>query len=398
MVEKIKSFSWVLFLVAGFVLLQISCSSDSGSSNESGGDSDFADSFEESDDVYVGSEIDSDSSVDRRYDFEDKDSEIGDVSHSEDDFMPDKDSLPEGESDTDLVPGSGDVTVNPARIDDLLVNPGMGFANFQFGWWYNLPPITYSAEECAERVRNHWPENYPDAGTAYFRWHWNEIEPERGKIDFDMIDMAIQSASALGETFSFRIVVIQNNGIGVPDWHDLGWTADAPDGEVYKTFEWAGEQHASYLNAKFTPVHEDYVEAVDDLLTNKNGYRFVIDSFNHNSVVKSGEGTLFTSTWSNIGVAPSYIKRALIYRLRGDAESSTFKSSEDIRDWLPGSWQVTDIVTIPSNLKAGNYEIEVAILDRAGTDPVTPPLTPIHLGIQGREDDGWYLLSTVAVE
>ena len=29
----------------------------------------------------------------------------------------------------------GTVTVDPKRIDEVLTNPGMGFASFHFGWW-----------------------------------------------------------------------------------------------------------------------------------------------------------------------------------------------------------------------------------------------------------------------
>ena len=106
------------------------------------------------------------------------------------------------------VPAPGTITVEPTRIDDVLTNPGMGFASFHFGWWCNLPPITYSAKECAARVRKQWPERYPNSGTAYFRWHWRDLEPKPGEIDFAMIDRAIQSANELGMTLSFRDVLI----------------------------------------------------------------------------------------------------------------------------------------------------------------------------------------------
>ena len=94
----------------------------------------------------------------------------------------------------------------------------MGLANFHFGWWCNLPPITFSAAECASRVIANWPANHPGSGTAYFRWTWAQIEPVRGAIDFAMIDAAIESANALDETLGFRVVTIDDDGLGVPDW------------------------------------------------------------------------------------------------------------------------------------------------------------------------------------
>ena len=483
--------------------------------------------------------------------------------------------------------GPGDVTVTPERIDDVLVNPGMGLANFHFGWWCNLPPIDFSAEECATRARDHWPENHPDCGTAYFRWTWADLEPAQGEIAFDLIDRTIESANALGETLGFRVMTILEGSAGIPDWlrdtsagqerdasegptywpdyrdatfqaeharfaaalaerydghpgvdhidigsvgcwgewntaclndagglidvydpadaaeeqaiaeaymalvddyvdafaetplvmlgfgdegerelgvfvhaieagtgwrvdcwgdwglwgpnwnhqtdsypnminaatavypafvdtweHapiqlevcgtmpgwvDEGWTADAPDGEVYRTFQWALEQHASVLNAKWTDIPTQYTGALDDLLVH-NGYRLVVDSFNHDSEVAAGDAITFVSRWSNLGVAPLYVRRTLSYRLRGAGDPVLFESTEDPRDWLPGTWSVGDTFSLPENLAAGTYAIDVAILDRAGTEPATAALPPLQLGIAGRGDDGWYELSEITVQ
>jgi len=487
-------------------------------------------------------------------------------------------------------PPLGDVTVYPTRIDGVLINPGMGFADFHFGWWCNLPPVTYTPEECATRALDNWPENYPRAGTAYFRWHWRDIEPTREQIDFDMIDTAIQSANALGETLSFRIMMIDEGAAGIPDWlmsapysvtgswlagdggstfwpdvrdatfqaeharlvnaladrydghpgvdhvdigsvgcwgewntacltdggglievyrpaddaerNDIaaaykqliedftaafdvtpvvmlgigsgggreldiffhamegragwrvdcwgdwdmfsstwshqgdaypdmianatalypefpdvwqhapvqlevcgvmsdwlarGYTTDAPGGEVYKTFQWALEQHASVLNAKSSAVPSEYVASVEELLT-ENGYRYVVDSLNHASVIAPGGTVSFISTWSNIGVAPIYLRRTLTYRLRGSNRTVVFESPQDVRTWLPGTWDVIDSFPVPADLPVGDYTVELALLDRPGVNPTTQPLVPIWLGIEGRDDDGWYEISELTVE
>lgn len=484
-------------------------------------------------------------------------------------------------------PEPGDVTVLPQRIDEVLSNPGMGFASFHFGWWCNLPPIEFTPEECAERVLRTWPENYPESGTAYFRWHWSDLEPERGKIAFDLIDAAIHAANLMGMTLAFRVVTIAEGGSGIPDWlfsppynvegewlpgydgptfwpdyrgasfqseharlvaalanryddhpavdhidigtvgcwgewntaclqdapdmielydpaddeerrqveaaftqlidhylsafsstplvmlgldneyvpimlhatqggagwrvdcwgdwglwgdlwnhqgglypemiaaataadpdfpdvwkkapvqlevcgtmpawHGLGWTASKPDGKVYDTFQWALEQHASLLNTKSTPVPDSYVDAVDELLK-QNGYRFVIDRFTHQSTVRAGSSTDFVTDWSNLGVAPAYLRRTLTYRLRGASKTVSFASKEDIRTWLPGSWTVRDTINVPENLPKGSYQIDLALLDRDGSAPDTKALSPLQLGIDGRDADGWYNVSELTVE
>jgi hypothetical protein len=495
-------------------------------------------------------------------------------------------------TDTDTDTGTdldcGDpVTVHPETIDDVLINPGMGLANFHLGWWCNLPPVTYSPEACAERVLANWPGNHPGSATAYFRWTWRELEPVRGEIDFAMIDAAIQSANALGSTLAFRVMTVDEAGLGVPDWlldqpysaggawrsagsgslwwpdyrdeafqaehqrliealagrydghpavdhldlgsvgcwgewntaclddaggiievydpaddaereeiaaslrllidhfldsfgttplvmlglegglelgvmlhavqggagwrvdcwgdygifsgswnhmedlypqmisaataawpgfpdvwrhapvqlevcgtlpawHDLGWTADVPGGEVHQSFAWALEQHASVLNAKWTPIPEAYGAALDGLLA-ANGYRLALDSLEHCATALPGEAATFVSTWSNLGVAPPYLARTLVWRLRQGDQLTFFPSDALIREWLPGPRQVVDQLPLPVCLEPGTYDIDVAIMDRAGIAPATEPLPPLHLGIAGRDEDGWYRISEMVV-
>jgi hypothetical protein len=180
-------------------------------------------------------------------------------------------------------------------------------------------------------------------------------------------------------------------------WNELGWTAAKPDGEVYKTFQWALRQHASVLNAKSKPVPAGYVAAIDELLQ-RVGYRFVVDELNHQQTVKAGASTTITTGWSNLGVAPAYLPRTLAYRLRGNSRSVVFPSTGDTRGWLPGTWITRDTVEIPADLPAGTYEIDLALLDRQGTSPDTEALPPLFLGIAGRRPDGWYTVSRLTVE
>ncbi len=474
------------------------------------------------------------------------------------------------------------VEVRPERINDVLVNPNMGFADFHMGWHCEDAGMT--AQQCA-KMRNHqWPTNYPATAVTYFRWHWDQLEPEQGKIDFEYIDRRIQASNLTGQTLSFRVMAIREGGAGIPGWlreqvkgvevdgtfwpdyrdpvfqrehrrfvqalgkryddhpavdhidigtagcwgewntacckdptslieiygpandqerdaisagykqvvgdyadsfqttplvmlalgsdddprmidvmgyalqrgtgwrvdcwgdfgifsgnwnhhknlypafmdnarrvyprfddvwrhapiqlevcgtipgwKDKGWTADAPDGNVHQAFQFALKHHAAVLNAKRTAVPEEYLPAVEDLLR-RNGYRYVIDRLEHPRVVRRGERLKVASTWSNLGVTPSYTKRQLAYRLRGKADSHAFNSDADVRTWLPGSWELKETIQIPDKLPAGKYRLEVAILDRAGKSPETRPLPPLQLGMAGRNDDGWYSLSEIQIK
>jgi hypothetical protein len=497
----------------------------------------------------------------------------------------DSDSDSDADADTDADTDTDtDVDVGTERIgDEVLVNAGMGLANFHFGWWCNLPPVSFSPAECAARVRDNWPANHADSGTAYFRWHWRDVEPARGELNTALIDAALQTANELNETLGIRVMVIEEGGSGLPDWlHDLGvegtvrdatfwpdvrgevwqeeharfvallgaryddhpaldhvdigtvgcwgewntaclssgggiidvyapasttetdeivaayeqiiddhidafpttpvvmlgvgatgsretellvhatsrgagwrvdcwgdwgiwgsswshhddlypdmiaaataldatfvdswqtapvqlevcstmpawldlgWSATAPDGEVYKTYEWAQEVHASVLNAKWTDIPAEYTTALDELLV-ANGYRLALDRVRHPATVVASESMTVRSTWSNLGVAPPYLRRTLSWRLTGDDGAVELASDVDVRAWLPGEHEVTDVLALPS-MAPGTYALEVALLDRPGTDPTTAALPPTWLATVGRADDGWTPVSSVTVE
>ena len=91
------------------------------------------------------------------------------------------------------------VTVQPREIDDVLDNPGMGFADFHFGFGH--PP---KADE------------YPHTTVAYFRWPWAELEPAEGQYNFALVDGIIAQAKAKGETLAIRIV--SEYKTGTPQW------------------------------------------------------------------------------------------------------------------------------------------------------------------------------------
>jgi len=128
-----------------------------------------------------------------------------------------------------------------------------------------------------------------------------------------------------------------------------------------------------------------------------NGYRFVLDVFNHAGTVRPGESVTFVSHWNNIGVAPAYHRRDLTCRLRSAGRTVLFTSTADITTWLPGEHGLGDSFDLPADLEPRVYALEVALLDRAGTAPDTTALPPTRLGIEGRTADGWYAVSEVTV-
>jgi hypothetical protein len=123
------------------------------------------------------------------------------------------------------------------------------------------------------------------------------------------LSAATAAYPVLGDTWQHAPVQLEVCGT-MPQWAERGWTAAAPDGDVYRTFQWALEQHASVLNAKWTDIPAEYTQALADLLVN-NGYRSVIDTLNHAGEATAGSELRLAATWSNLGVAPAYLPRAL---------------------------------------------------------------------------------------
>lgn len=116
------------------------------------------------------------------------------------------------------------VTVRPQEIDDVLVNPGIGFTTFQrFNGdrlneglkWTEGFPIEY--QKFTGSLTN---ANHPLTSIAYFRVYWKFVEPEQGQYRWDMLDHALATARSRGQTLMLRIAPY---GTGkdndAPDWY-----------------------------------------------------------------------------------------------------------------------------------------------------------------------------------
>ena len=141
--------------------------------------------------------------------------------------------------------------VHPEVIDDVLVNPGIGFNTFQrfngdklnegFGWTEGFP-IEY--QDFNQDLNT--PE-HPMSSVAYFRIYWRYLEPKQGEYNWEMIDKALDTAKSRGQTLMLRIAphghnVKENPNLDVPDWFreivgdedyaDERWAVDG-DNPVY---------------------------------------------------------------------------------------------------------------------------------------------------------------------
>ena len=105
------------------------------------------------------------------------------------------------------------VTVRPVEIDDVLVNPGIGFMTFQRA-------NGDAAGGAGARSKAVPGKDYPSTSMDYLRVYWNFFEPEEGRYRWDLIDNSLAAAHARGQTLMFRIMPYGDGaGNDVPAWY-----------------------------------------------------------------------------------------------------------------------------------------------------------------------------------
>ena len=112
------------------------------------------------------------------------------------------------------------VIVRPAPINDVLVNPNMGITTFNRFNGQDLNPLLKWSEvgPVAKLPQASSKPDLPDTTIAYLRWYWNALEPEQGKIRWDIIDLALEEARAHGQTLAIRLMPYSNKD-PLPEWY-----------------------------------------------------------------------------------------------------------------------------------------------------------------------------------
>ncbi len=122
--------------------------------------------------------------------------------------------------------------VRPTPSNAYLGNPHKGTTTFQrFNgdplyrgnrWSDRRGPMTF--EPFGGKPGDLENSRYPQTTIAYCRWVWKDIEPEKGKFRWDVIDGALKAAAERGQTLQLRLQPCAG-GSGFPDWF---WKTGAP--------------------------------------------------------------------------------------------------------------------------------------------------------------------------
>jgi len=112
------------------------------------------------------------------------------------------------------------VVVHPKLIPDVLVNPGMGIQTFQR---YNGDALNtgvkWSEEGPTETLTAPAnPVDFPPSTIAYCRWFWETLEPEQGRLRWDIIDRALADAAKHGQQLAIRLMPYDQKH-PLPKWY-----------------------------------------------------------------------------------------------------------------------------------------------------------------------------------
>jgi Domain of unknown function (DUF4832)/Beta-galactosidase len=114
---------------------------------------------------------------------------------------------------------NNNVVVRPKEIDTVLVNPGMGIQTFQR---FNGDPLNSGlrwSEEGPTEVLSPaaTKPDFPEGTISYCRWFWNVLEPEQGKYNWGLIDLALEQARKHHQTLSIRMMPYDQRH-PLPEW------------------------------------------------------------------------------------------------------------------------------------------------------------------------------------
>ena len=189
-------------------------------------------------------------------------------------------------------------------------------------------------------------------------------------------------------------------------WVNEGWS-------LRFIFNYALACHASYIKNKSAPLPTaENVRPETERFLRRLGYRLVLTELKHPDRISAGKKMQLEMKWKNTGSAPCYKPYRLAYRLtNGKGYCRVIASDVTVNQWMPRSIdmfteeffkeptdlpegqlnRVADTIGIPKDLKAGGYQLSLAVVEEASDKPV------VRLGIKGRAEDGWYPLTNISV-
>jgi hypothetical protein len=153
--------------------------------------------------------------------------------------------------------------VRPKEIDAVLVNPGMGIQTFQrFNGDAINPGLGWSEEGPAGKMAPAARAvDFPASTISYCRWFWETLEPEQGKVRWEILDEALRQAHAHHQTLAIRLMPYDQKH-PLPDWYQKSGARRAnqatdKDGKIWQP-DFADPLYMKYWGAVVAAAGERY--------------------------------------------------------------------------------------------------------------------------------------------
>ncbi|MGO8789715.1 MAG: DUF4832 domain-containing protein [Terriglobia bacterium] len=153
--------------------------------------------------------------------------------------------------------------IRPKEIDDVLVNPGMGIQTFQrfngdainpgLGWSEEGPVVKLGAPLGTA--------DFPASSISYCRWFWETLEPEQGKVRWEILDTALREAHAHHQALAIRLMPYDQKH-PLPEWYQKSGARRAnqatdKDGDIWQP-DFADPLYLKYWGAVVVAAGERY--------------------------------------------------------------------------------------------------------------------------------------------
>ena len=173
--------------------------------------------------------------------------------------------------------------IRPKEIDAVLVNPGMGIETFQrFNGDAINPGLGWSEEGPVGKLAPATGTiDFPGSSISYCRWFWETLEPEQGKVRWEILDEALRQAHAHHQALAIRLMPYDQKH-PLPEWYQKSGArrANQPtdkDGKIWQP-DFADPLYLKYWGEVVAAAGARYDGPPD------------LDSVDISSVVYWGEG------------------------------------------------------------------------------------------------------------
>jgi hypothetical protein len=178
---------------------------------------------------------------------------------------------------------TGTTVIRPKETDEVLVNPGMGIETFQrFNGDAINPGLGWSEEgPIGKLAPAAGVVDFPASSISYCRWFWETLEPEQGKVRWEILDAALLEAHAHHQALAIRLMPYDEKH-PLPEWYRKSGARRAnqttdKDGEIWQP-DFADPLYLKYWGAVVAAAGDRYDGHAD------------LDSVDISSVGYWGEG------------------------------------------------------------------------------------------------------------